>query len=248
MINTINNNQYLDVVDLKERKFKLGEHYKSFNEFHFEISMIDEDNEHLEEESVQFEEQYYLCAKLINTRINSLSESKVFQTQNDLKSNIVIQQSNTLLPKLEIKPFDGNPVDWYSFRDMFESLVHKDYNIPAVQKFHLLRNALQGHVANIVNSLNASEENYPVAWDLLYQRCNKPRKIVQTHLKLLMELPEITRDSPTNIRSLKENAQMHINAPKALNLPVDTWDTILIYIICQKLHKNTTSLRTQFRE
>ena len=144
-----------------------------------------------------------------------------------------------MLPKLEIKPFDGNPVDWYSFRDMFESLVHKDYNIPTVQKFHLLRNALQGDVANIINTLNASEENYVVAWDLLNQRCNKPRQIVQTHLKLLMELPEITRESPTSIRSLKENAQMHVNALKALNLPVDTWDAILIYIICQKLDKNT---------
>ena len=90
LINTINNNQELDVIDLKERKLKLEEHYKSFNEFHFEISLIDEDNEHLDEESVQFEEQYYLCAKLINTKINSLSESKVYQTQNDSKSILFI--------------------------------------------------------------------------------------------------------------------------------------------------------------
>lgn len=95
-------------------------------------------------------------------------------------------------------------------------IVHDSDELPAVQKFHLLRNALRGHVASITAPLNATEQNYLVAWDLLQQRCNKLRQIINAHCKKLFELPEITRDSLANLRLLAEQAQMHVGALKSL--------------------------------
>ncbi|XP_017887274.1 uncharacterized protein LOC108629231, partial [Ceratina calcarata] len=82
-------------------------------------------------------------------------------------------------------------------------------------------------------------QNYIVAWDLLQKRCNKPRLIIQSHLKLLLELPEINRDSASNLRTIAQQAQMHVNALRVAKQPVEHWDAILIYLIVRKLDKNT---------
>ena len=85
--------------------------------------------------------------------------------------------------------------------------------------------------------LNATEENYNVAWDLFKKRCERPRQIIQAHLKLILELPEITHDSPSNLRAVKEGVQTHVNALRALNQPVEQWDAFLVFILVKKLDK-----------
>ncbi|XP_076396216.1 uncharacterized protein LOC105664283 [Megachile rotundata] len=235
---------------LETRKQKLEEYYQAFTNIQFEIEELAEEakleaDQDLERE--QFDEIYFECSDLISQRIRELdpigSTSATTSTQATANANAnnskVIVQQNTLLPKIEIRPFDGNPIEWHSFHDTFQSLVHNDTQIPAVQKFYLLKNSLRGSVATIIDPLNASEENYFVAWEMLKQRCDKPRQIIQTHIKMLLELTEINKDSPISLRTLKEKALMHVNALKALQVPVDSWDAILVYIIIQKLDKAT---------
>lgn len=41
-----------------------------------------------------------------------------------LQDNAFIRQQVPLLPKIEVKPFDGNPFQWRSFHDTFKTLVH----------------------------------------------------------------------------------------------------------------------------
>ncbi|XP_076658358.1 uncharacterized protein LOC143362242 [Halictus rubicundus] len=245
LIKHINEHAQLDSDALETRKIKLEEYYQAFLKVQSEIEDLAEEaqleaDQDLERE--QFDDLYYECADLLSQRIrevksnDSMPQANVNQTTSN--SKVVVQQ-NTLLPKIEIRPFDGNPIEWHSFHDTFQSLVHNDTQIPAVQKFYLLKNSLRGSVATIIDSLNASEENYLVAWEMLKQRCDKPRQIIQTHIKLLLELPEINKDSPLGLRTLKESALRHVNALKALRVPVDTWDAILTYLVIQKLDKAT---------
>ncbi|XP_015438034.1 PREDICTED: uncharacterized protein LOC107193148, partial [Dufourea novaeangliae] len=119
------------------------------------------------------------------------------------------------------------------------SLVHNNVDLPAVQKFHLLKNSLRGEISYLISALNASEANYNVAWELLQKKCNRPRQIINSHLKALFELPEINRESAVNLRTLSEQAQMHVNTLKTAKQPVDNWDAILVYLIAKKLDKIT---------
>ncbi|XP_046145484.1 uncharacterized protein LOC123988783 [Osmia bicornis bicornis] len=248
LIKHLNEHAQLSLEALETRKGKLEEYYQAFTKVQSEIEDLAEEvsldaDQDLERE--QFDEIYYECSDLISHKlrelhpINNQSTADISQATSTASNSKVIIQQNTLLPKIEIRPFDGNPIEWHSFHDTFQSLVHTDAQIPAVQKFYLLKNSLRGSVATIIESLNASEENYLVAWEMLKQRCDKPRQIIQTHIKLLLELPEISKDSPLGLRTLKEKALMHVNALKALQVPVDSWDAILIYIIIQKLDKAT---------
>ncbi|XP_029055232.2 uncharacterized protein LOC114882514 [Osmia bicornis bicornis] len=228
------------ITALETRQSKLEQMFNSFSELQTAIEVRDEASDpSLEWES--FEEQYYRAAEMINDRLKDLRGISGPVTTNRIlvDSPSTVKQTSSLLRKIEIKPFDGNPIEWHSFHDTFKSLVHDNEELIGVQKFHLLKNALRGEASAVIESLNATEGNYLVAWDLLGKRCNKPRKIINAHLKLLFDLPEVTRDTPSSLRQLAEQAQVHVNALKAVNQPTEHWDTILIHIVSSKLDKNT---------
>ncbi|XP_076228342.1 uncharacterized protein LOC143175097 [Nomia melanderi] len=230
-----------DIHELQIRKEKVIELNTSFENVQSSIELEDEVSDH-DSEREQFERNYFKISSLLNRRIERLqTPSNLASTGRftDSPNTVTVRQESTLLPKIEIKPYDGNPIEWHSFHDTFKTLVHDNLDLPAVQKFHLLKNALRGEIASVITSLNASEPNYRVAWDLLQRRCNRPRQIVQSHLKTLFELPEVTRDAPLSLRSLAEQAQMHVNALATLGQPVEQWDAILVYLIGKRLDINT---------
>lgn len=133
-----------------------------------------------------------------------------------------------------------HPIDWYSFHDTFDSLIHNDVRIPAVQNFHILNSSLRGNSTTIMESLSASEESWTVAWELLKFRCDRPGSIVYTHIKSLSELPEIIKDSPSNIRNLKKRALMYYKALEALKQPGKG-----IQYQFPLLHKSSTKIRLE---
>ncbi|XP_076387400.1 uncharacterized protein LOC143264382 [Megachile rotundata] len=224
---------------LETRQSKLEQMHTSFSEIQSAIEIIEENANHAAEWE-SFEEQYYKAAELISDKLKHLRGiGRPASTSRLLESPTTVKTTSSLLSKIEIKPFDGNPIEWHSFHDTFKSLVHENEELIGVQKFHLLKNALRGEASAVIESLNATESNYLVAWDLLRKRCNKPRKIINAHLKILFDLPEITRDTPASLRQLAEQAQVHVNALQAVNQPIEHWDTLLIHIISNKLDRNT---------
>ena len=243
LLNSLKNVEF-DVDALEVRKSSLSDIEKEWSAVQLKIECLETYSEQ-EQTRIreEFEKDYFECAVLINkalkqssldTRAQSITEASHSQLVNSTSI-----RKNFLSPKIEIAPFDGSPLEWHSFRDSFTSLVHDDQAIPAVQKFQLLKNLLRGEVSSVIASLNATEENYNVAWDLLKKRCERPRQIIQAHLKLILELPEITHDSPSNLRAVKEGVQTHVNALRALNQPVEQWDAFLVFILVKKLDKNT---------
>ncbi|XP_034179509.2 uncharacterized protein LOC117603975 [Osmia lignaria lignaria] len=249
LITYLNAHPDAEIDDIQNRKIKLEEGYEAFSKTQLQIEILAEKEKHTdmdhEAHRSQFDDQYFACAKIISKRLREINSviSPIASTSPSTSATpsmpITIKQANNLLPKIEIRPYDGNPINWYSFHDTFKNLVHDNDELLPVHKFYLLQNALQGPLTSITENLNASEENYLVAWNTLKQRCNKPRQIIHTHLQLLLELPEIHRETPTNLRSLVEKTQVHINALRALKQPVDKWDALLIYIVVKKLDKGT---------
>ena len=81
-------------------------------------------------------------------------------------------------------------------------------------------------LANIVSDLDAFEENYNIAWGLIQDRCDKPRKIINSFLKELLQLPTINKLSPASIWLLKERSLVNVNALKALKVKIEHWNPI----------------------
>lgn len=55
--------------------------------------------------------------------------------------------SHAKMPKLELKKFHGNPINWYLFSESFESAFHRSNTLAGVDKFNYLKSLLVGSAA-----------------------------------------------------------------------------------------------------
>ncbi|XP_076765057.1 uncharacterized protein LOC143432169 [Xylocopa sonorina] len=212
IFNYIKQSESLEKYVLEVRKQKLGEHYSFFVKIQ---SHIDEQNDNVDEDlaQIEIENLYYDCAYFINKYFYE-AESIARVPNPMISTSPSITTANTIFPKIHIRPFKGDFAEWHNFFDTFESLVHENDSIPITHKFHFLKSYLTGNA----------------------KRYNRPRKIVQCHIRTLFELPDTVKNSLTSLRAFVERAEMHINALKALKQTVE-WHEMLIYIITSKLDK-----------
>ena len=211
--------------------------YKEFLDTQIDIELLDDtrDQEIIREE---LDELYFQCREIMIQRIEEVKTANKINPVSETQEKIaVVTNTNVLLPKIQIKPFGGSLLDWHSFFDTFKSLVHDSDDLPMVQKFHFLKNSLVSEAASVIASLNASEEGYLIAWDLLKRRYDQPRQIIHAHIQSLIEFPEISYESPSLLMQLAENMRVHVNALKALNQPAKYKDAFLIYLITKKFDK-----------
>lgn len=125
------------------------------------------------------------------------------------------------------------------FHDTFRSLIHNNSSLDAIQKFYYLKSCLKDEPANVIKSLEVSASNYEVAWSLLNDRCENKRLITNNHIKSILDLAIIAKESSTALRSLSDELNKNIRCLKALGHPVDSWNTLLIQIILTKLDQTT---------
>ena len=76
-----------------------------------------------------------LCAPPVSTTESSASDIKV------------------RLPKLEIKKFYGNILEWQSFWDQFSSAIHNKENISNIDKFTYLKSFLCDSANHTISGL-----------------------------------------------------------------------------------------------
>ncbi|XP_012147801.1 uncharacterized protein LOC105663464 [Megachile rotundata] len=223
---------------LMARRSKLDQMYNTFSKTQTEIEVNDGVSNHAEEWQ-SFNNQFFKAMEIINNqKVITTENYRAAPSYKVPDSSSTVKPTSSILRKIEITPFNGNPINWHSFHDIFKSSVHDDKELIGLEKFHLLKNALCGEVSAIVESLEASESNYLVAWDLLCKRYNNPRNIINAHLKHLFDLPETTQPTALNLIQLAEQAQVHFNALQAVSNPTELWNTFLIHVVASKLGKN----------
>ncbi|XP_018364596.1 PREDICTED: uncharacterized protein LOC108762191 [Trachymyrmex cornetzi] len=150
-----------------------------------------------------------------------------------------IVQTRAILPTIDLPKFDGNYERWVPFRDLFESLIATNSVLTAVQKLYYLRSALTGEAAKIIASLEITNDNYVIAWELLKNRYENKRLIVQYLIQALLDLASINKESYSDLRQLVDNASQHIQTLTKLEQPVASWGTLLIHIILPKVDKGS---------
>ena len=119
------------------------------------------------------------------------------------------------------------------------SLIDTQITLSNTQKLHYLRSALSGEAAEILNSIDLTEDNYALAWELLNQNYGSKRFIVWRHGELLLDTSPIEKNSASSIRRFANNIRQHLKALQTLNQPVDQWDTIVIIMLLPKLDRDT---------
>jgi hypothetical protein len=139
------------------------------------------------------------------------------------------------LPRMDLPTFSGNPLDWQSYRDYFKSGVHNSNKISDVQRLHYLKNSLKGEAQELLHSIEVTDANYKLAWELLEKRYENERQLVHCHMHELFNQPKMTTESAVDLRKLMDTTTKHIRSLKTMGFQTDHWDPIMLFLISERL-------------
>lgn len=187
---------------------------------------------------------------------NGASGSQTSSTSIDAITRLVTQQAELLrrlteggdatnneskvrLPVVKIPAFDGRAEEWKQFSETFQSLIHNNNSIPRIQKFQYLITSLTSAAAKIIESIELTNDNYTVAWNLLTERYDDPRAIKKKHIQCLFAMPRVERESSSAIRELIDYTMKHLRILKSMELPTNSWHELIIHMMEAKLDNVT---------
>lgn len=145
-----------------------------------------------------------------------------------------LHKSGAKLPPIQLKPFDGKFEEWSGFKDLFLALMKKQRG-DDVEKLSHLRNHLRGEALDVVKHLSVRNGHYEVALDLLKSHYENTSAVIDSHLRTFMDIPTLTYTSAKSIRHAITTTQGCLAAIKELDIIVDTWDPMIVYVLKNKL-------------
>ena len=147
--------------------------------------------------------------------------------------------SRVKLPKLEPKKFNeesGDLTKWETFWSSFESSIHLNSGLTAVDKFHYLSSLLEGPAFAAVAGLKLTAPNYTEAIDTLMKRYGNKQLIIVRHMDTLLELEPVA--SSTNIKALRrlyDQIEFQVRSLKSLEVPLDSYGNLLSSLFMNRL-------------
>lgn len=145
--------------------------------------------------------------------------------------------SNFKMPPIRITPFDGNICDWKEFRATCDSVLTD--RLPDVQRLQILKDALSGEPRSLISHIFPDKDAYKQAMQLLRDRYENNRAIINEHLKKFYAIPQILAPSAASFRSMLNTVNNLLAALKGCNINTDTWNSIVIFHLSQRFDKFT---------
>ena len=144
-------------------------------------------------------------------------------------------QSHAKLPKLNLPEFDGDPLLFQGFWDIFTSSVHNNDTLDDVAKFSHLKGLLAGKAKLVIQSLMLTSENYTEAVALLKKRFGDEQVIIQAHMDALLALTPVFDLDVIALRTLCDKIEVHIRNLQLYDISSQNYGPVLISIIHSKL-------------
>ncbi|XP_048003351.1 uncharacterized protein LOC125239742 isoform X1 [Leguminivora glycinivorella] len=231
----------LQITELQCRLDKIESVYPEFDALQMEIEALSEKPEEAYAEREQFESHFFVLvstARLLLSPTVQASGDRAGSGCGAASTSCCAgagRQDFVRLPKIDLPHFDGNYQHWLGFRDTYISLIHNNPSINDISKFHYLRASLKGSAALVIQSLDFSSDNYHKAWQLVSERFDNPRLLINNHIQALFNLEPMQRESSCLLRGMVDVTNKNLRALSTLGEPTDHWDTLVIYIMSKKL-------------
>ena len=136
---------------------------------------------------------------------------------------------------MELPKFHGDVLKFQNFWDQFEAAVHKNPDLPDVQKFTYLRSVLDGVAYQTIKGFEVTSANYHHAVDALKYHYGRKRIIISSLVKSIVQL-EVRSDVEVEaLRELHDTLKNRIRALDALGEHPMIHSCILLLIFETKL-------------
>jgi len=180
-----------------------------------------------EEDRSNFEQDYFSIRskiqELINLEKSTSTHNSTFLTRHHAQ--------RIHLAPIPFPSFNGSIQGWFSFFDIFKSMIHNEDVYTPAQKFFHLRSCLRGTALDLVQSIPISDVNYDVVIKRLIQRYNNKSLVIQSHMRSILVCSPVDESVLNSLQRLHSTVCTHVVALKSLNQPAEYWDAWLITIV-----------------
>ncbi|XP_034951906.1 uncharacterized protein [Chelonus insularis] len=118
---------------------------------------------------------------------------------------------------------------------MFTSLAHDREDLRPVAKLHYLKANVSGPPLQLIRHAVMNDDGYEPAWNQLKSRYDDPEQLIFAHIKDLFSVTTPSSKSAEQLDNLVGVVRQNLDALKALNVPVDSANYFLVYLVASKL-------------
>lgn len=145
-------------------------------------------------------------------------------------------------PKIPLPKFTGKEEDWPSFCDLFTTLVLEVPGIKDSLKLYYLKSCLIEGAADIIKDVKATNANFASTWRALKNRYDNPRLIINKHLTAFIAIPQMKKESASDMRAFVDEAQRIVRSLTNMKLPTEHWDVWLVFLLADRLDPESRKL------
>ena len=136
-----------------------------------------------------------------------------------------------------LSSFDGNPLEWPEWSNMFKATVHHR-DIPDSEKMSHLKTLLTGKAKSAISGMGYSGECYAQAWELLGRKFGRPYLIVDAQLNIMRKQQPIRMHDSTAIINYSITISNLVNVLKQYNYEGDLRSSSTLQVAIEKLPTN----------
>ncbi|XP_072377951.1 uncharacterized protein [Diabrotica undecimpunctata] len=183
-----------------------------------------------------FENHFYTAISYLEEYINN-SSPVINATPQNVVNHDPLQ--NFLLPKIKLPTFNGEYEQWLEFKTNFINTIDSNSSLSAGQKFNFLKAALEGYAKRTIEGFTDSQD-YHAAWNMLCNKFDRKKFLVDTHLKSIFNLNSINKSTFMQFRGLIDEVSKHLSYLEGMKLTKESlWDMTIIHVVYNKLDKVT---------
>ena len=172
-----------------------------------------------------------------NTQSICTTEGPKLMNPSHSPSNGVSDNSNNKieLPKLEIKKFSGNPGEWVTFWDSFQSAIHTNEQLTDTQKFQYLEMYVDKTAADRISGLQLTSSNFKQAIKILTDRFTSKQPIESSNMNTLFKLSAVEVMDLTKLRYLFDQLESTIRSLQSVGITPESYESFVAPLFMSKL-------------
>ncbi len=136
-------------------------------------------------------------------------------TERKLEMERSARATKAKLPELKITPFEGTPVDWIRFENMFRSQVDRQ-PMSDEEKFGYLLEIVSPKVREKMSNLKPGTEGYKKAWEWLKCEYGQTKVVVNCHIEEIINLSPVKGINYENVQTFYEQLSKNVDALQTL--------------------------------
>lgn len=170
---------------------------------------------------------------------NEILPKHTNKTNNEKTNQIVVQYPASKSVENTWGEFDGNLMQWQGFHDRFRAAIHENEQLSGAYKFMYLQRSLTGKASYALGEWQLTDDNYTEAWERLKQLYERKYQTSAELFRKFRNMPKLNYANGAMIQKLSNITHETLRQLKALNHPIEHYDSFVVLSIHEKSDSET---------